>query len=272
MNNLDIPTQTSRESGEVGWNQKVIDRANAEIGTLHLVDDIDCPICMNRGYSLYGDEEYITQKECSCMVARRSAKNAKRSGLGKLLKHKLEDYIIRKPFQKVVKDAAEDYLKSESTDWFVLLGQSGAGKTHVCSAIANVLLSRGKEVSYISWQDFMSEVKKQVPKGDEKYFMEIRDVEVLYIDDFLKSKPTTFELDIAYRLLNSRYSRQLATLISSERFLTEKNRNALDGLVIMDEAIAGRIKESAGNYITEIKNDDANNYRMGNHQQQEGGH
>jgi DNA replication protein len=263
MNNLDMKTQASQESNNISsWNRLPIERANSEIGTLNLQDGIDCPICLNRGYSLYESEGYMTQKDCTCMVARRSSKNAKKSGLGNLLKHNLESYVVQKPFQKKAKETALEYLQEERKEWFVMLGQSGAGKTHICSAIANELLKRGKEVSYISWQDFMSEIKKQIAKDDERYFVEIRDVEVLYIDDFLKSKPTTFELDIAYRILNSRYAKKLVTLISSERFMTEKNRNGLDGLVNVDEAITGRIKELAKNYVIEITNDDAKNYRM----------
>lgn len=93
--------------------------------------------------------------------------------------------------------------------------------------------------------------------GDELYIGELKEVDVLYIDDFFKtsedSKPTAADIKLAYMILNDRYSSEKRTLISSEYNLVE--------LLNIDEAVGSRIAEMAKNNVN-VKREKARNYRL----------
>ena len=223
---------------------------------------IDCPICLNKGYVMKkkdenGENDLINSYlvECSCMKKRKAISNAKKSGLGELLEHRVANY---KPYNKTtleMRNLAIKYIKEKSSDWFVLLGQSGAGKTMICSAICNELLNQGKEVIYQSWNTFVSEYKHELRNADgNKMIEKLQTCEILYIDDFFKGSQTEFDVkNIAYDIINYRYNNNLTTIISSEYTLNE--------LMDIDSAITERIKQRSNGYLLEMIGKE-NNYRM----------
>lgn len=222
---------------------------------------IDCPICFNKGYirkkkDENGENDLINSYlvECSCMKKRKAISNAKKSGLGELLEHRVSNY---KGYNKTTLEArnlAIKYIKSKSHDWFVLLGQSGSGKTMLCSAICNELLNQGKEVVYQSWNTLASEYKHQLRNGRSELIDRLKTVEILYLDDLFKGSQSDFDVkNIAYDIINYRYNNNLTTIISSEYMIDE--------LIEIDSAIAGRIKQRSKEYLLEIRGKE-NNYRM----------
>mgnify|MGYP007129053868 CR=1 FL=1 len=91
----------------------------------------DCPICRNKGFVFLMKDGYEYTMECECMEKRRGKWRLKRSGL--------QDMAERYRF--------ETYEEREG--WFYIGGQVGAGKTHICTAIANRLMLQGKGVRYM---------------------------------------------------------------------------------------------------------------------------
>lgn len=222
---------------------------------------IDCPICFNKGYirkkkDENGENDLINSYlvECSCMKKRKAILNAKKSGLHELLEHRVVNY---KPYNKTTletRNLAIKYIKEKSQDWFVLLGQSGSGKTMLCSAICNELLNQGKEVVYQSWNTLASEYKHQLRNGSNELIDKLQTVEILYLDDLFKGSQSDFDVkNIAYDIINYRYNNCLTTIISSEYTLNE--------LMDIDSAICGRIKQRSKEYLLEIRGKE-NNYRM----------
>ena len=144
-------------------------------------------------------------------------------------------------------------------DWYFIGGQSGAGKTHICSAIANQLLDNGSKVEYMLWNDKVAKLKA-IQLEHDTYSREInklKSVEVLYIDDLFKTKdgiePSSADIKIAFEIFNWRYNNKLKTIISTEKTIMEIEQ--------IDEAIAGRIAERAGKFALNIAKDDKRNYR-----------
>lgn len=224
-------------------------------------DGINCPLCFNKGYIrkkryVNGDNSiqnsYLV--ECKCKKKRKAILNAKNSGLHELLSNRVSNY---KGYNKTTLEArnlAIKYIKSKSQDWFVLLGQSGSGKTMLCSAICNELLNQGKEVVYKSWNMLASEYKHQLRNGSNELIEKLQTVEILYLDDLFKGSQSDFDVkNIAYDIINYRYNNRLTTIISSEYTLNE--------LMDIDSAITGRIKQRSNVYLFEIKGKE-NNYRM----------
>lgn len=227
---------------------------------------VDCPLCKNKGFimrlrhnAFYNcEEEYVV--ECECNERRKILAKAKKSGLGDYLKKTFNDYETAEQWQRDIWQRAYDYTNSDGQDWYVILGQSGAGKTLICSIIANVyLFKRNKSVVYITWTDFISRIKRDMMSDNagavSKYIDEIKNAEILFIDELLKKYNET-DLKYIIEIINYRYTENLKTIISSERTPNE--------LLDIDEATFGRMVEKAGRYITNVPKDRKKNYRLKN--------
>jgi len=194
------------------------------------------------------------------MKIRYSLKLIERSGLKPLMeRYTFAKYAEIEPWQKTIKAKADDFLKEQNGKWFCVLGQTGSGKTHICTAIASAYLEKGMPVYYMIWNADARSLKASV-NDDEKYDIEIsklQTVDVLYIDDLFKCKfdalPTDADVRLAYEILNARYNAKITTLISSEF--------TIDALSELDAALAGRVKEAGGRYITNIAIDQKKDMR-----------
>ena len=249
--------------------QHFVDVDNSRVGTLNK-SDFDCPKCKNKGWIAvvqpYNDTYVQANQSCECVKVRKAINNTKNSGMGDLLKHRLEHYQTTEEWQKRILDKATSYLKANTNSWFTIIGQSGAGKTMICSAIAYELLQRYRQVKFIAWTEFVEKLKRMKFDADrEDYFTEYSRAEVLYIDDLFKGslnyddlgrlKVNQTDVKYAFQLLNERYNKRLVTIISSEFLIDDIKLN-------VDEAIAGRIKERSTNYCVQIKKDINRNYRF----------
>lgn len=248
------------------FDQMQCDWYNAATGNL---TGYDCPECKNRGYFAVLESGYQQRKECRCMKIRRNLKNISDSGLEDALQTLTFDrYICKEPWQKRAKDACTHYVNGHKGRWLYVSGQSGAGKTHLCTAVCGALLERGMSVKYEMWRTLFREMQRFDAR--DRKFQQISDCDVLYIDDFLKSAYTkpedqsgtskpdrgTFqEINVAFEIINSRYTRKKITILSSEIFLQD--------LFHLDGALAGRIRERCGGYVIQIAENQERNYRMG---------
>lgn len=209
-----------------------------------------CDVCGGTGYiygkvSYYG-MEYETVDECQCMKNRRAA--SRWTGLSDK-EMTFDSYEDFEPWQKTVKKKAMEYA-DDPTGWFAIVGASGAGKTHICTAIAKEIAKR-EPLLYIK-NDVLRKMKFDT---DEEELEKYKTIPYLHIDDFLKGNTSDAELKIAYEIINERYFRDLPTIISSERTLKE--------MMLIDIAIAGRIKEKAQTNLLDLGNSESRNYRLG---------
>lgn len=237
---------------------------NETHGNLNEEDGIDCQICKNKGliaYSIKVDEMvYERTKECECVKRRMLLKNAKKSNLGEYLTKRADDFQTFQSWQTQNKKLMVNYClnENESGTWFVALGQSGSGKTLLCSIIANYcLIKLGKQTMYITWTDFISRLKRDMMSDDVKsvndYLDEVKKVEMLFIDELLKKYNET-DLKYIVEIINYRYANNLQTIITSER--------NIDDLLNIDEATFGRVIEKARQYVIDIPKDRSKNYRL----------
>ena len=257
-----------------------IDRKNCEMmcasvnrraGSLHEADGYDCKACNNKGYiavpELYNGRYDWVQRSCRCQKIRASIRALNRSGLADVVHdYTLDKYIVTEPWQQTVLDAARSFLASEDerTNWFFFGGQTGAGKTHICTAISVALLKRGNEVKYMLWRDEASRLKGMVnDTGYHDAVSEYKTVDVLYIDDLfktgkddqqMKQRPTRADVNLAFEIINARGAANKITIISSECTLTD--------LIDIDEAVGGRIKQKCGQNCWSIDPDRSKNYRL----------
>ena len=251
------------------YEQFKVDGLNNTPGSRNEEDGYNCNICKNKGFvvKLVDHEDgsfHQVATDCKCTEIRNSIMRMKRSGLKDIIKdYTFEKFEDAEPWQKAVKAAAMEYAKNPH-GWFFLGGQSGSGKTHLCTAICRDFLLAGRSVRYMLWRDDVVKIKGLVTDAEEycKLIEEYKRVEILYIDDLFKTgkaadnstqKPTPADINVAFEIINYRYNNpNLLTIISSE--LSE------DELLDIDEAIGGRIYERAKSFT--IAKDRNRNYRI----------
>lgn len=204
-----------------------------------------CELCHDTGQIIHrvpGSFD-ISVSECECAVRRRNARRIERSGLaGVLDRYSFEAYQTPDERTAAIKKAALRYAAEARNDWFLVVGRPGSGKTHICTAIIGALINAGSDCKYMLWRDEARELKALVT--DNAAYRErmnlLKNVDVLYIDDFFKGKTVTDgDLNVAFELLNARYNAQKRTIISGER--------TIGAIMDIDEAIGSRIYERSKN-------------------------
>ncbi|MBR1527765.1 MAG: ATP-binding protein [Oscillospiraceae bacterium] len=235
--------------------EQQVEWENERIGTL---TGYDCPECKNRGHSAFlSDDNSMVLRECKCLKIRQNIRNIEESGLKYLLERcKFDNFNTAENWQKFAKQQAMQYADNP-VSWLYVAGQSGAGKTHLCTAICDKLLKAGRKVKYDLWRELFHSMEQR--RFDESgYFRlldEIKNTDVLYIDDFLKSPDKTkvmSMLDSAFEIINARYNVDGITIISSEMFIED--------IETIDEATAGRIRQKSK--FIQIKKESGRNYRI----------
>lgn len=217
-------------------------RARREKALNDMVGDLgyyDCPKCRNKGWIGTVRENGTTVTwDCDCVSIRRSLRQIAKSGLSELLKiYTFDTYKADTDETVKIKAAAQKYV-DDAKGWFFISGKPGSGKTHICTAICAVLLEQGRETRYVLWRETAPQLKTYVNEREsyEQIMHELKTVDVLYIDDFLKGTVTDADINIAFELLNARYNNpDKLTIISTEK--------SIQDILDIDEALGSRIWE-----------------------------
>lgn len=219
----------------------------------HGLGGVDCPICNNSGYIITVKDGYRTARECECLAKRRSLRRIRLSGMSDMLeRYSFQTYQTPDASRVRVKVTAEKFSDADE-GWFFIAGQSGSGKTHICTAICSTLIDKGKEVYYMRWRDESRLLKAIVNSEEiEAPLDKLKTVSVLYIDDFFKGGCNEADIRLAFEILNARYNdSKLRTIISSEI--------GIEAVLHIDEALGGRIYERSKGFCLQAPNE---NWRL----------
>lgn len=201
---------------------------------------VDCPVCGNTGTVIVRGEgiQELRSHECDCMKKRRTLRALRKAGLADMAERfTLANYRTDTPACAAIAEAARRFIADDS-GWFFIAGQSGSGKTHICTAVCTGLMEeKGKEADFMPWRD---EARTLKAGGDpvrcDQRIKRLQQVAVLYIDDLFKGGASEADLRLAFEILNGRYNNaRLRTVISSEL--------DLEAILRLDEAVGGRIYE-----------------------------
>lgn len=236
-------------------------RYNESDGTLGYVD---CKECRNRGDFMRYDEETdtIVVRRCKCMEVRRMAAIIEASGLkDRMQQCTFDNFSTAQPWQRKLKESAQDFVRHSAGNWFYAGGQVGCGKTHICTAIVGAFLRESVPSRYMLWREEVVRIKQAIV-NDAAYVAivkELKEIPVLYIDDFFKvktgEKPSAADVNVAFEILNYRYNKNdLVTIISSEY--------TIDALLKIDEAVGSRIYERSKDYCNVVEKDIRKNMRI----------
>jgi DNA replication protein DnaC len=219
----------------------------------------NCEICKNKGAVAYVDNGFMAHRKCSCHSLRVASTNLESSGLKNLIdKFSLEDYIATEDWQKSILSDAKRFIADCKGKSFFIGGAVGAGKTHICTGICKELL-KTKAVHYMLWREDATLLKGMVNEPEYPEAVgKLKKIEVLYIDDFFKTKqgdnPTGGDVNLAFEILDYRCNNQLTTIISSERQIKD--------LLNVDDAVGSRIYLMAKDYSINISAGRDKNYRL----------
>jgi len=237
--------------------EKLVAEFNARVGDL---TGCNCCICNNKGLVQRYEHGEIINRQCECMIQRSALRKLDKSGLAELIKdYTFSNYHTVEEWQKKCKQGALNFIKSTGS-WFFIGGQSGAGKTHICTAMCGQFLKQNKTVRYMLWRQEIRKLKAVVNDNVEyeKVFYDFANAEMLYIDDLFKteqgSNVTGADVQHTYDLINYRYNKRLCTIISSEK--------SINDLIDIDTATGSRIYQCAKGFTFELGKDSRKNWRL----------
>lgn len=246
--------------------EKIISRMRASGTSTILASNYKCEKCR--------DTSWIKGKEglrrCECYELNHIERLWENFGVRIKDIKLLRDYQPYNDLTKAAKDKAADYIRSfeeiqsSRENGFALLGQPGAGKTHIVLAIGKALVEKRIPVVYMPYLEVIKELKAlaMYQEDYEKLLSRYTRAKVLIIDDLFKDKVKkgriTAELSETdmkhiYPILNYRYLNYLPTIVSSEC--------TPNMLLELDEALGGRILETTGKRFLQTFKGDCN-YRL----------
>lgn len=172
------------------------------------------------------DTGFVGVNMCSCMkIAVAEAKLAD-SELGALAgKQSFDnfsfDYYVggdgemaRRNFM-LLRSFAEGFDANTKDSW-LLMGDTGLGKTHLSTAVGAAVIRRGYDVTYKSVQGMMDDFESVKfhggdPEGTKKYF----DADLLIVDDLGSEMTTNFTVSCLYNVINTRMNSSRPTVFST---------------------------------------------------------
>lgn len=234
---------------------------NESTGDLDISDGYDCAECKNRGYfQVLDGEDNKVMRPCRCQKVRTFIRTMQASGLGDLYrKCTFDRYTVGNEWQRECKETALNYAKSDTKEWLYFAGQSGCGKTHLCTAICSYLARHGNGIVYAQWKRLYDKLVQTRYKEAEysRTLKSVIEADILYIDDFLKMprnvQPTDDMLSIALEIVDARYKSSARTLFSTEY--------SIEQIITFDEALGGRILERARKNTIQVSRGSDRNYR-----------
>lgn len=239
-------------------------RIDPEHPSPHELYGINCPMCGNKGRIVWWDRKRHERfaYACDCLNTVHSLMRLDNSGIANNWRNKTFDsFLVTEEWQKSMKSRIQRYANDDDRDWMLVTGQTGCGKTHLCTAAFIQLARCGYSCRYVRWLDIIQQLDAAYYKPSEyaELFDPLAKCRVLYLDDLFKTeskeKPTQRQFQQTFRLLDARYQNpDLLTIISTEW--------SLDMLVAYDEALGGRIKERCGKHIVQIREVAGRNYRL----------
>ncbi|MGG3737220.1 ATP-binding protein [Aeribacillus pallidus] len=239
---------------------RITNQENGTTTTSHSTTSYKCEKCQDLGL-IFVDNN--TARICECAAQRKIERLFKSSEITEEFKKLNFTNFKREGRPQVVQEAfkcAVAYFKSfpnirsQRRNSIALLGNPGAGKTHLLTAVANNLIKNQIEVLYFPYREGFDEIKDDLETLEQKC-ERMKSVEVLFIDDLFKRGATDFEVKTMYSVINYRYLNHKPIMVSSE-YLE-------DDLLDVDEALGSRIIEMCRDFLVEIQGDrKLLNYRL----------
>jgi len=189
----------------------------------------DCPDCEGTGWKPVEVAGVRRMARCACMDGEQSARLLAQARIPRRYEHcAFENFDIRKDSNgqtnrslAEAKFFAEKYVGEYPVDFGLLFtGTTGAGKTHLAVAVLRDLtIKKGIECLFYDFHDLLKEIRESydpISQSSElRVLQPVLDVEVLLLDELVSSNPSDWMKETLAHIINSRYNRKRATLITT---------------------------------------------------------
>jgi len=147
-------------------------------------------------------------------------------------------------------ETAEQFA-SEPSEWLVLEGSTGSGKTHLAAAIVNAIIDRGSPAKYISALDIPDMLRNERFEDDDAEsgtFESLLDAPTLVIDDLGAQQATNWIDSKIDQLLTNRFNGRVPTVVVLAKPISE-----------MPERIALKLDDPSLSRVLQLTSDSDTN-------------
>ena len=222
----------------------------------------NCETCKDTGWIMVEKNGHEFAKRCECIKKRKAVNALKDCGIAEAFQNRtLDNYIPKNEVQQDALNRAKRFVDiyGEFDNMhmnFMLLGQNGAGKTHLSVGIANALIKKNVLVRYVTFHDLIDAFAKAKGREQQIYKLidQYKDADLLVIDDIFRTtirewngtkSPLMSHIDAMFRIIDYRYFQKKGMVITGEMTTVE--------MLKMDRAITGRLVEYARGNIVEFR-------------------
>jgi DNA replication protein DnaC len=218
-----------------------------------------CAICNDAGWILFDlpfdHADFGKPIRCECQrrgdAERRISALRTTSGLGAFSAQTFATFDASRPGVDEAVHAARAY--AERPDGILLLtGSYGCGKTHLAMAIGNALLERGVAAAFYTVPDLLTTMHASLISdygaGYERLLCQLRDVDVLILDDLGAERTTDRRSEHLFAVINARYQYGTPLVITSNFAPTSERLEGRLRSRLTDTASVQHITLTAGDY------------------------
>lgn len=198
-----------------------------------------CPECEGRGWVLAEDGSAGTARPCSCRAAHEWRLRLERSGIPlRYLRKTLQNFDVHSPrgadrlwhAKQISQQYVDGFLGGNGRfreTGLVYVGPPGGGKTHLAVGVLRALIERyALRGRFVDFTHLVHQIQSSFDPGSDQSKRSILDpiidAEVLVLDELGAQRPTPFVNDILYLVLNTRYTRCLPTLFTTNHPLGDR--------------------------------------------------
>jgi DNA replication protein DnaC len=182
-----------------------------------------CPTCGGAGWLLETVDGNKQARPCACRLAGIQREKLESAQIPERYRGcNLENFNERGAERVRAKQIATEFVEAyPAVDvGLLLIGPSGAGKTHLaCAILSELILTKGVRGLYVDFSDLLLKIQSTFrPDADsskEALIAPITAAEILVLDELGASRPHPWVLDVLYNLLNTRYNQKRITIATS---------------------------------------------------------
>lgn len=184
-----------------------------------------CTLCGGNHVVMVGDRA----QQCECVKRRIAAKRIRNARIPERYENcRIGNYqLLPGPYEQfqaaamLATSAFVEHARTRTQDGLVFIGTVGVGKTHLAVSILNELLTTAPHLRCLfrDYRELLSEIRysfnPETSATEETVLDPVFTADVLLIDELGAERATDWVLDTVSRILNTRYNRCRATILTT---------------------------------------------------------